>query len=655
MNDIRYKFISLLTEGYNFTTTDEVMSAVKANQVGVKIDQSFKTDQGSIPTKLAFKHFFENCQNLGIKDTTYGVQILLSKTTRETIGYAVAEDAIYEFLKSYKKPWVKQLPEYKLFMDGKYNKDVWHNLEKAIQNNQSAHGKLSKGSGDLQEVKNLYNDGTWKLLQPTSFQGEKAAAFYTKDGKEVPTEWCTRCDEYYYNRYSKLGPLYIIRNMKTGKSYQLAFTERSVEFLDQNDIKGDKITTGDLNPIPDNLLKLIKHPKNGRTLLDYKTSRNKALSEPEKKGYLKVDNVGTGPGNFKYGPTVQLENNICKKDVLNFSYDSFRDSLSDYFTSSKPIQVSEKYVKRHKATAYFIKGKEDAMMILQTMGKEGKSFVDGCILETKKFGNLTPDEKYDVYRVAKRDFGVTKNRERANALQDRKYGLIKKYNNKSENMSQEDHDKLVDNINSRLDFSKSKLFKSLNSIPTSYFGGTGAWGTETMYGETLVKNLSFIPTRELERKLPPNMRNSSVSVIFKHLDNETNMKNADTVTWNKANAAILITGFDKSDCLKLPPEEFTLCKKVAIEIQKEFIKDPDYRKLNMRRKMEQEAQSQKENKGKVLTKQQLEKTVGKDMAHRLTHLDNEKPGTRFPVHVMKSINQAAHRPELYEEVNYFNY
>lgn len=53
--------------------------------------------------------------------------------------------------------------------------------------------------------------------------------------------------------------------------------------------------------------------------------------------------------------------------------------------------------------------------------------------------------------------------------------------------------------------------------------------------------------------------------------------------------------------------------------------------------------------------QQLENTVGKDMAHRLTHLDNEKPGTRFPVHVMKSINQATHRPDLYEEVNYFDY
>lgn len=675
---IRYKYVRLLTEGYNFSNADETISAIKANQVGVKVNSSFKVAIEEQPNSLkrALKHFFEKCEQLGIKETTYGVQLLLSKTDclnnsddeddddyypeNSLFSDVIKSDGFYEILKSYKKPWVKEMPAFQSLMERKSwnftSLDTLHELEKDIQREQGNHGKKLKGSGEMQDVKVLYDDGTWKLLQPASFQGEKAAAFYIKDGKETPTEWCTRCDEYYYNHYTQLGPLYIIRNMKSGKSYQLAFTEYSVEFLDQNDEKGDKVTTGDLNPIPDNLLKLIKHPKNGRTLLDYKTSRNKALSAPEKKGYLKTDNVGTSPGDFKYGPTVQLNNNICKKDILNFSYDSFRDSLSDYFTSSKPIQVSEKYVKRHKATAYFIKGKEEALMVLQTLGRFGKSFVDGTILETKKFQEeLTPDEKTNVYQIAQKDFGVTKSRERAEMAIDRKNGLMKRYNSKSENISQEDHDKLVDNINSRLDFSKSKLFKGLNGISIPYFGRTGEWGTKAMYGKTLVKDLSLIPTRELERELPPNMRNSSVTVIFKYLDGETNLKAADTVTWNKANAAILITGYDRNDCLKLPKEEFDLCKKVAIEIQKEFIKDPDYRKLNMQRKMEQEAQSQKENKGKVLTKQQLENTVGKDMAHRLTHLDNEKAGTRFPVHVMKSINQATHRPELYEEVNYFNY
>ena len=76
------------------------------------------------------------------------------------------------------------------------------------------------------------------------------------------------------------------------KSYQLSFKEYGVEFLDQNNKKGDEVTIGDLNKIPDNLLKLVKHPKNGRTLLDYKTSRNRLINAPKKKGYLKAENVG---------------------------------------------------------------------------------------------------------------------------------------------------------------------------------------------------------------------------------------------------------------------------------------------------------------------------------------------------------------------------
>ena len=658
MDSIIYKYRRLLTEGYNFTNVDEVMSALEANKIGVKIDTSYKQLNGNTKsfTRRNLQKFFNKCESLGIKDTTYGVQLLLSKTNDINLEQAVNNDGLYEFLKSYRKPWVKQLDEYNEFINKKYNSELWHKLEKAIQDEQSNHGKAAKGSGDLQDVRALYDDGNWKLLQPISFQGEKAAAFYIKDGKETPTEWCTRADESYYNHYTKFGPLYIIRNMKTGKSYQLAFMEYGVEFLDQNDVKGDEVTTGDLNKIPDNLLKLVKHPKNGRTLLDYKTSRNKSLNAPEKKGYLKADNVGTNPNNFKYGPTVQLENNVCKKDILNFSYDSIQDSLSDYFTSEKPIQVSGNYVKRHKAAAYFLKGKEDAMIIFQTLGNNGKSYVDGTFLETKKFNkDLTPEEKNNIFKIAQKDFGITKSRERVSEREDRKDGLMKKYNNKMLNMSQEGYDKIADNINSRLDFGKSKLFKGLNYVSTPMFGRSGEWGTKAIYGKTLVKNLSLIPTEELERELPPSMRNSAVFVTFKNFNDENDGKMADTVPWNKANAAILVTGYDKDDYLKLPKEEFEFCKKIAIEIQKEFIKDTDYRNLNMKRKIEQTAQSQKENRGKTLTKQQLENTVGKDMAHRLTHLDNEKPGTRFPVHVMKSINQATHRPDLYEEVNYFDY
>ena len=260
----------ILTEGYNFTNADEVISAIKSNQIGVKIQPWVKNIQNNTKEETTFKsyliRFFGKCRELGIKDATYGVQLLLSKCDcLKHIAQSVNNDGLYEFLKSYKKPWVKQLPEYKKFIEGKedhlyqgyseyhFDREL-HALEKAIQEEQSKHGKATKGGGVSQEAKTLYDDNTWKLMIPTSFNGEKAIAYYREDGIERPTHWCTRADKRYYDHYTQLGPLYVIRNMKTGKAYQLAFMENKVEFLDQDDVKGDEITRGDLAAIPDDLL-----------------------------------------------------------------------------------------------------------------------------------------------------------------------------------------------------------------------------------------------------------------------------------------------------------------------------------------------------------------------------------------------------------------
>ena len=300
--DIRYKYKQILTEGYIFSNVNEVMSALKANKIGVKINNGIKLkiqESKTVGITNALNMFFNKCQQLGIKDTTYGVQILLSKCYSDwSIYHAVENDALYEFLKSYKKPWVKQLPEYQEFMNNEYEEKVWHKLEKAIQEEQTNHGKTAKGSGDSSAFKIAYEDDTWKLIIPSSFEGEKAAAFYIKDGKETPTEWCTRCDKSYYDRYSKNAPLYIIRNMKTGKSYQMAFTKEThwddnksdtkVHFLDQNDVKGDEITTGDLSKIPDELLKHIRIPfgaAEGKTMANFKNEEAAPSPHKGEKGY----------------------------------------------------------------------------------------------------------------------------------------------------------------------------------------------------------------------------------------------------------------------------------------------------------------------------------------------------------------------------------
>jgi len=662
--NIRYKYRNLLIEGYNFSNADDAMAAIESNQVGVKIDPSYKQLNGNTKsfTRRSLGKFFNKCEQLGIKDTTYGVQLLLSKTNDINLEQAVETDGLYEFLKSYKKPWVKELPEYQEFINSKYNKELWHNLEKSIQENQANHGKVAKGRGQIKDVKVAYDDGTWKLLIPSSFEGEKAAAFYIKDGKETPTEWCTRCEKDYYNMYTEMAPLYIIRNMKSGKSYQLAFTHRNVEFLDQNDEKGDEVTTGDLTIIPDKLLSLIKHPKNGKTLLDYKNARKEVGKAPDKKGYVKSDEAGVYPSQFKYGPVSYLGRNVCKKEVLNFTLDSIDDSLSSYFKKDGKVKVDIEYAKKHKSTAYFIKGKEDALYILQTMKNwdNDKITVDGTIFETKPFQDLSEKEKDAVREEANLDFGITKKRERDYRKRENKLGSVEKFNRKYSDTNIE-WDKIVDNVNNKIKI-KSLKFEKLQSFgPTPRFGFSGEWGTKALFGKTLVNTLYFMPTRIFENSLSPNMRNQPVTVMFKtpyegdgvHF---RSLKRAEyNADWTKAKTAIAITGSDWNDYFELSPEEFKLCKRIAAEIQKEIIKDPEFRKLNTRRKIEQTKQNYREGRSKTLTKQELENTVGKQKAWELTHLDQIDPNTRYPRHVMNALDKAAHRADLYEEINYFDY
>ena len=331
------KIKQIITEGYNFTNPNEVIEAIKSNQVGAKIDPSYKKAlEFSSNLRKVFNKYFKKCAELGIKDTTYGIQLILSKTNcnsnmNDGVWYddgsmfnlIIDSDGLYEFLKSYRKPWVKELKEYKDLMSN-FTPNNLRRFEKTVQAEQVNHGNAKKGGGLIKDVKEAYNDGTWKLLIPSSFEGAKAASFYIKDGKETPTEWCTRADKNFYDRYSKNHPLYIIRNMKTGKSYQMAFTEETawdsnrnelrVHFLDQNDVKGDEIALGDLSSIPDNLLKLIKIPSTNslvRTMYDYKKAEG---TDPNKgaKGY-----INTKEKKLEWGKEQILDKKY-QRDVIKF-------------------------------------------------------------------------------------------------------------------------------------------------------------------------------------------------------------------------------------------------------------------------------------------------------------------------------------------------
>lgn len=107
--------ISLLFEAINFENSNDVLTAIKNNKVGSKINKEFKELNGNTEATVrrALDFFFNKCENLKIQNKVYGVQFFLAKTTDINIYTAVKNDGLYEFLKSSKKDWVKNLDIYK--------------------------------------------------------------------------------------------------------------------------------------------------------------------------------------------------------------------------------------------------------------------------------------------------------------------------------------------------------------------------------------------------------------------------------------------------------------------------------------------------------------------------------------------------------------
>ena len=106
-----------------------------------------------------------------------------------------------------------------------------------------------------QDVKMFYDDGTWSLVSPITFKGAKKVSYYIEDGKKVPTHWATRAQERHFDAFTKNGPLYIIRNTKTGKAYQIGKFNGEALFQDQDDMP---ISKAERASIPRSLLSRIK-------------------------------------------------------------------------------------------------------------------------------------------------------------------------------------------------------------------------------------------------------------------------------------------------------------------------------------------------------------------------------------------------------------
>lgn len=429
--------IKVLLEAYRFTNEKEVYDALEANRIGVKILPEYKDKIKWDYACEKLRKFFKTCKELGIKDTTYGVQLLLSKVPPENLENIINTDGFYELLKSRNKQWVKELKEFKDIM----NEKVWfgsvindlHKFEKVVQDNQTSHGKNSKGSGNIKDVNVLYDDGTWKLMTVNTFEGAKAASFYNENGKEKTTAWCTRADIYYFNRYTDNGknPLYIFRNLKNGKAYQMAFENEDddnvyIHFLDQDDVKGDEITQGDFSKLPDNLLKLVKSPfgnLKGKSLLDYKKTKETDPNEG-KKGYVDKRNE-------KFKDAGYVDDKIVEKIVnreSNLPFEKFierfgrikkqvsvggamrarsRDKLNTYF--EKGIKVANNYGQKAGYRKYFFEKKPDIWITIVAHAKNTKPVVyDSSKIDYKNHELEDVQAKSVLHYVSFIDIGTDK-------------------------------------------------------------------------------------------------------------------------------------------------------------------------------------------------------------------------------------------------------
>lgn len=340
----------VLTEAIKINTPEEAYNLIKTKQIGVKVESSWtQLLNGKLidSDEKRILDFLKKVMNVTDKDKVFAVQLVANKVPVNDLITKMNFSSLKEIVACKNKPWAKAIPEYKdiiQFNNKKYNKDEWENVAEKLQNEGKDHGKTNKGGGNKKEIKKLYEDETWGLYIPLSYEGEKAIAYYGKKGeKQIPCNWCTRCEEHYYNTYTfdNTKPMYVLRNYVTGKSYQFAYDKNEVYFLDQEDKEGDEITNGDISSIPDNLLKLIRI--NNKTLLDFKKEMSRANP---RKG--EITNPQTDFALAEWSKPKN-ENGIITQFMTNLNNKEDTSKFTKFLIDGKPVKFDKRnnYLKKY--------------------------------------------------------------------------------------------------------------------------------------------------------------------------------------------------------------------------------------------------------------------------------------------------------------------
>lgn len=152
--------------------------------------------------------------------------------------YTNLKDALGYFLNNYKKYPKNDLGQYKTVDDFLLDTEAVGNRELTDKEKAKLAKKQAHHASDA-DKKFLEEDGDWEVWQPLTKAGSVSLA--RQGGTKA--RWCTAYegDDYYWNRYTKRGPLYIFINTKDpSQKYQLHFESDSWYDIDDHGLGMDK-------------------------------------------------------------------------------------------------------------------------------------------------------------------------------------------------------------------------------------------------------------------------------------------------------------------------------------------------------------------------------------------------------------------------------
>ena len=287
-------------ESIKIENASDALNKILDKKIGVKLSEILKNiintkDEEKLDMVYSLlKKMFDNFSELNDKQKVLAIQIFAKNYT----GKNNFLNALILYVKNCSKDWIKKDEPSKKFLDN-WNNFNFEEYCNYLKEEISKHGKKKTSN-----AKKLYDDGNFQLWIPLNYEGEVEIAKYGgPDGMKTNCNWCTRRPEY-YNTYTHNNrtPLYIIKDLKSQKAWQLATVKDGKEvlsFLNQDDEKDSTSSGKDLNRLPNELLKKVRlfhiNSEHKETLYDY--LRNHEEDDRIKKDYLAKNNIKTV--NFK--------------------------------------------------------------------------------------------------------------------------------------------------------------------------------------------------------------------------------------------------------------------------------------------------------------------------------------------------------------------